>query len=71
MNNGNTRRQFIQRNLSAAMAAAAFPTLIPASVLGRNGKTAPSNDILIAACARPHQVEVEAADSHFDFLMTL
>ena len=35
------------------------------------GKTAPANDILIAACARHHQVEVEAADSHFDFLMTL
>jgi predicted nucleic acid-binding protein len=35
------------------------------------GKTAPTNDILIAACARHHQVEIEAADSHFDFLMTL
>ena len=47
MNNGITRRRFIQRNLSAAMAAAAFPTLIPASVLGRNGQTAPSNKIVM------------------------
>jgi predicted nucleic acid-binding protein len=35
------------------------------------GKTAPANDILIAACARHHEVELEAADSHFDFLMLL
>lgn len=35
------------------------------------GKTAPSSDILIAACARHHGVEIETADAHFDFLMNL
>jgi predicted nucleic acid-binding protein len=35
------------------------------------GKTAPAIDVLIAACARHHGVEIEHADSHFDFLMTL
>ena len=35
------------------------------------GKTAPASDILIAACARHHGVEVETADAHFDFLMKL
>jgi len=37
----------------------------------RAGKRAPGNDLLIAACARVHKVDVEAADSHFDFLMAL
>jgi predicted nucleic acid-binding protein len=35
------------------------------------GKRAPANDLLIAACARYHDVEIEAADAHFDFLKTL
>ncbi len=35
------------------------------------GKTAPATDVLVAACARHHGVEVEAADEHFDFLMRL
>ncbi|MGC3992253.1 MAG: PIN domain-containing protein [Chthoniobacteraceae bacterium] len=35
------------------------------------GKRAPTSDLLIAACARYHKVEVEAADSHFEFLMVL
>ncbi|MGI8435899.1 MAG: hypothetical protein ACR2NX_03205, partial [Chthoniobacterales bacterium] len=35
------------------------------------GKTAPANDVLIAACARHHGVELERADAHFDFLLTL
>jgi predicted nucleic acid-binding protein len=37
----------------------------------RAGKTAPAHDVLIAACARHHQVELEHADSHFEFLMKL
>jgi predicted dehydrogenase len=42
-----TRREFIQRNLTTALAAAAFPSIIPASALG-NGKTvAPSNRLAI------------------------
>lgn len=32
------------------------------------GKTVPSTDILVAACARHHHVEIEHADSHFDVL---
>lgn len=35
------------------------------------GKTAPAIDVLIAACARHHQLALEHADEHFDFLMTL
>jgi predicted nucleic acid-binding protein len=42
-----------------------------ASRCRKAGKTAPALDVLIAACARHHGVEVEHADSHFDFLMTL
>jgi predicted nucleic acid-binding protein len=34
-------------------------------------RTAPAIDVLIAACARHHGVEVDQVDSHFDFLMTL
>ncbi|MCX7827227.1 MAG: PIN domain-containing protein [Verrucomicrobiae bacterium] len=37
----------------------------------RAGKTAPAHDVLIAACARHHGVELEHADSHFEFLMKL
>ena len=35
------------------------------------GKPAPAVDVLIAACARHHDVKVEHADSHFDFLLIL
>jgi predicted nucleic acid-binding protein len=35
------------------------------------GKRAPASDLLITACARYHDVELEAADAHFDFLKTL
>ena len=42
-----------------------------ASRCRKAGKTAPAIDVLIAACARHHGVDVEHADSHFDFLMTL
>ena len=42
-----------------------------ASRCRKEGRTAPAVDVLIAACARYHGVEVEHADSHFDFLMTL
>jgi predicted nucleic acid-binding protein len=37
----------------------------------RAGKTAPFADILIAACARHHKVEVARDDAHFDFLMVI
>jgi predicted nucleic acid-binding protein len=42
-----------------------------ASRCRKAGKTAPAIDVLIAACARHHNVEVEHADAHFDFLMTM
>jgi predicted nucleic acid-binding protein len=37
----------------------------------RAGKTAPAVDVLIAACARHHSVDVEHDDRHFEFLMRL
>jgi predicted nucleic acid-binding protein len=37
----------------------------------RSGKTAPPHDILIAACARHHDLEIEHEDSHFDLLAEL
>ncbi|MBA3962282.1 MAG: PIN domain-containing protein [Chthoniobacterales bacterium] len=42
-----------------------------ASRCRKAGKRAPTSDILIAACARHHEVGIETADAHFDFLMTL
>lgn len=42
-----------------------------ASRCRKAGKTSPASDILIAACARHHGIEVERADAHFDFLMKL
>ena len=42
-----TRRQFIQSNLTAALAAAVFPAIIPASALGQDGATAPSERIVV------------------------
>ena len=41
------------------------------SACRKRGKAAPASDILIAACARHHAVEVETADAHFEFLMKL
>jgi predicted nucleic acid-binding protein len=35
------------------------------------GRRAPASDLLIAACARYHGVELESADAHFDLLKTL
>lgn len=42
-----------------------------ASRCRQKGKTAPANDILIAACALHYKVELERADAHFDFLLKL
>lgn len=42
-----------------------------ASRCRKAGKTAPANDVLIAACARHHGVELARADAHFDFLLTI
>jgi predicted dehydrogenase len=43
-----SRRQFIKRMSLAAAGAAAFPAIVPASVLGKNGKTPPSDRIVMA-----------------------
>lgn len=44
-----TRRHFIQRSAAAALAAAAFPTIIPASARGADGLVAASNRITVGA----------------------
>ncbi|MBE0544705.1 MAG: Gfo/Idh/MocA family oxidoreductase [Verrucomicrobia bacterium] len=42
-----TRRQFIRANVSLALAAGVIPTIVPASALGRAGKVAPNNRIIV------------------------
>ncbi len=37
----------------------------------RLGRTAPPHDILIAACARHHRLEIEHDDAHFDLISRL
>jgi hypothetical protein len=37
----------------------------------RAGQTAPPHDILIAACARHHRVEIEHDDAHFEQIARL
>lgn len=49
MKSNLTRRQFIQRGTAAALAAAAFPTIIPSSARGADGAVAPSNRIIVGA----------------------
>ena len=43
-----TRRHFIQSTASATLAAAAFPVLLPASALGKDGAVAPGNRLSVA-----------------------
>jgi hypothetical protein len=47
MKNCLTRRDFIKGNLTAALAASAFPALVPAAALGAEKKVAPSNRITL------------------------
>ena len=42
-----TRRQFLGTTATALTAAAAFPTIVPASALGKDGAVAPSNRITL------------------------
>lgn len=42
-----------------------------AGLCRQSGHTMPSSDLLIAACARHHGVEIESADAHFAVLMKL
>ena len=41
------RRSFLRTNITLAFAASAFPSIIPASALGRAGKVAPGNRIAV------------------------
>jgi len=43
-----SRRQFIKRMSLAVAGAAVFPSIVPASVLGKNGKVPPSDRIVMA-----------------------
>jgi predicted dehydrogenase len=45
MNQKITRRRFVRTNLTLALAAGAFPSIIPASALGRDGKAAANSRI--------------------------
>lgn len=47
MNQHITRRHFIHTKLTAALAAAAFPSILPGSVLGKNGKVTPGNRVTL------------------------
>src|SRR6516225_8981691 len=46
-NNLSTRRHFLKQTTGLALSAAAYPSLVPASALGKDGAVAPSNRIVI------------------------
>ncbi len=43
----STRRQFLKHTAGLTLSTAAFPSLVPASALGRGGAVAPSNRIVV------------------------
>ena len=45
----STRRQFLRQTTGLALSVTAFPSLIPASALGRAGNVAPNDRIVVAA----------------------
>jgi predicted dehydrogenase len=45
--NYSTRRQFLKHTAGLAASAAALPLIAPGSALGRSGKTAPSNRVVV------------------------
>ena len=47
MNKKITRRSFLRTNVTLALAAGAFPSIIPASALGREGQVAPGSRIVV------------------------
>ena len=51
----STRRAFVRKAAGAAVAGMAFPTIIPASALGRAGRPAPSNRIALAVIGTGNQ----------------
>ncbi len=50
-----TRRDFVRQTAAAGLAGIAFPTIIPASALGRAGRPAPSNRITLAVIGTGNQ----------------
>lgn len=49
MNRNLTRRSFIRTNVTLALAAGAFPSIVPAAALGRQGQTAANSRIVAGA----------------------
>ncbi|NJK98001.1 MAG: twin-arginine translocation signal domain-containing protein, partial [Bacteroidales bacterium] len=47
MSNKSSRREFLRKSASTAVGALILPQIIPASALGLNGKTPPSDRIVI------------------------
>lgn len=57
-----TRREFIKKSAAAAFAGAFFPTIIPATALGKNGVVAPSERIVFGCIGMGGQMR-----GHRDF----
>jgi hypothetical protein len=51
----SSRRAFLGQTAVASAAGVAFPTIIPASALGRSGRPAPSNRITLAVIGTGNQ----------------
>lgn len=60
-----SRRKFIENSLKAS-ALVGFPTLIPASVLGKNGAVAPSNRVNVALLSCGAQSRAAAAYQRYE-----
>lgn len=53
--NTTSRRKFLQRSALATAGAAGFPMIVPSSVLGAEGRTAPNSRINVAAIGTGNQ----------------
>ena len=51
----NSRRQFLRRTVAGSVALAGLPQIVPSSVLGLNGATAPSNRITVGIIGTGNQ----------------
>jgi len=47
MTTKTTRRHFLKNQLALALAASTFPTLLPATIFGKEGKVAPGNRVVV------------------------
>lgn len=45
--NDLSRRQFLKNTATISVGALVFPSLIPASAIGKNGSVAPSNRVVL------------------------